>query len=632
MKKQFSAFVLPAACLCSVGCFSLPAYAAETKPAPTGWQTENGRRYYYEEGEKTKENRMIDGVPYVFAPNGVQQIGWQTYEDKRYYYDADGQAVFGWIEWRGGTYFVSKDKGKLTGEADTGEDGVKIFDEYGVLQSWQQNEDGKWSFADATGEIEIEGIPYLFDEDGFLQTEWQTAADGVTRYYDAETHSVKTGWLTLDGKRFYADEKKGRLAGKNEIDGKQYYFMPNGEMATEFYNIDGVSYYFGDDGVMRTGFVTMTDGIRYFNAEGAMQTGLVALTDGTYYFAANGLMQTGLTAMSDGTRYFNANGIMQTGFIEMEDGKHYFGENGLMYRGMLPIGNNAYYFNQSGVMQTGWQDIPAPGGILYRYYFDSTGARLSGWQTVGGVQYYFDSNGILATAPCDIGGKHYLFNSEGRAILGWYTDAAGKKYYGGTNGEALTGWQEIGNAAYYFYTGGVMAVSTTVEGYTIDANGVARNQRAKTADTYIANSNKTVNGVYASFYGPNYYSSMETPRTTDQLINAGWDKLVDYTFKYNRGVCYYLAAALDFVFQRAGFTTRIVYAWHNSHHYWVQVLIDGKWWNYDPTYRYQRSHLTWEQQNAADIANGGVGYTLRGYVKAEYDKRGNLIRATYTPA
>ena len=145
------------------------------------------------------------------------------------------------------------------------------------------------------------------------------------------------------------------------------------------------------------------------------------------------------------------------------------------------------------------------------------------------------------------------------------------------------------------------------------------------------NTNGTIYSVYQNFCANYSYSAVEVARTSDQLMTAGWDKLIDPTLSRRRGVCYHLAAALDFTFKRAGIQSRVIYAWHGSHHYWCQIMIDGEWKNFDPTYGMARCNITMDQQNAADRANGGEGYTVRGYVDAVYDKKGALVSAKYTP-
>lgn len=64
-------------------------------------------------------------------------------------------------------------------------------------------------------------------------------------------------------------------------------------------------------------------------------------------------------------------------------------------------------------------------------YFDSNGVMKTGWHSENGVKYYFDVNGVME---------------------------AGK-------------WVQIGNKRYYFYADGKMAVNTTIDGYTVEADG-----------------------------------------------------------------------------------------------------------------------------------------------------------------
>lgn len=597
MKKTLASVLLTAASLGAAAYLAIPAAAADEAPAPSGWQSEDGKRYYYNaDGSKATGEVTIDNIAYLFAPNGVQQRGWQSVGGTRFYYDENGEAKFGWVEWRGETYYVSKTKGKLTGSAATDEGDVYQFDEYGVCELWSKDDEEHWHYGKATGEILIDEQPYLFTEDGVLQTGWQTASDQITRYYDPETHTILTGWITEpDGKITYADPKTGKHTGwLTDDSGKRCYLDAEKGLLTGWQMIDGKQYKLMNDGAVYVGFYSVNDA--------------------TYLFGTDGVMVTGFYQGDDGTRYFNGNGVMLIGLQE--------------------IGDSTYYFNADGLMQTGDQVITNPDGTVSHYTFGEDGkmiAKPTGWQTIDGVKCYILPDGSKAAAPTVIDGKTYLFDASGTLVSGLYTAADGSKYYGDENGCAVTGWQELSNQSSYFDEAGKMAVSTKVDGYTIDANGSARNDRAIKADSYIQKSVKSVNGIYQTFAGTFYYSNVETARTTEQLLAAGWDSLIDPTFSKKRGVCYHLAAALDFTFKRAGITSRIIYAWHNSPHYWVQVLIDDVWWNYDPTYNMQRCQITMEQQNAMDIAKGGTGYTLCGYVDAIYDKKGALVSATYTP-
>lgn len=571
--------VVGAAILCAVQ-LRLTAAAADTD----GWQTVNGRRYYYQNGEAVTGTVEIDGELYLFAPNGAQQIGWQTVNGNRYYYDRDGSPLFGWVHWFGEEYYVTRENGKLTGE-QIPEDVLVNFDEYGILQhGWLTDENGDWYFVDsvgqtAVGEFALDGVSYLTDETGVLLTGWQTPSDGITRYYGAETHTVLTGWLTLGGEQYYADPESGRLSG----------------------------------------IWTLSDGItHYFDADGIRRTGLIEIDGATYLFEETDGMYTGLYNKFGNVRYFDDDGIMQTGFLTLEDGTHYFNEEGLAQRGITAIDGDNYYFDNSTLMMTGWVQL---GNISY--YFNADGKGAVGWQEVDGKTRYFDTNSILRTGAVKINDTVYILDAEGCLVSGWCT-VGDKTYYADEDGIAATGWQEIGDYGYYFGENGVMAVSTTVEEFTIDAEGHAKSPLAVTVDKLLQNTQYTPMSIYSLVVSNYRYAYIEATRSYAQLHAAGWDSLIRYTLTNRRGVCYYLAATMDYFLQRAGYTTRLVHATHNTgNHYWNQVLVNGVWQNYDPTYS-NRGNLAWNTQ----IALGN--YIVLGYVQVLYDKRGAYLGDIYT--
>ena len=578
-----SAIILSAALLCAAALPAVHAAAADGD----GWQEENGRRFYQQEGERLTGEAEIDGMPYLFAPNGALQTGWQTVNGKRYFYTRSGEIQLGWITWRGETYYVSQENGKLTsGQQPTDEGETAVFDDYGVvLKEWAQQEDGSWRIPFASGEITIDGVPYLLDDQGRLLAGVQTPSDGIARFYDAETRSVVTGAAA-------------------DADGKQYLA--------------------GEDGHLLTGFQTLPDEtVRYYDPETYQAvTGEQTIDGSSYLFDAQGVMQSGLYSTMGNTRYYGEDGKMQTGFVTLEDGTRYFSpDTGLMRRGIMTIGSDTYYFDSSGIMAIGWTEL---GNV--KYYYDEEGKCVSGWTEIDGTSYYFTQNGQLVTKPTKIGDDIYVFNQDGLPVSGWYTTESGAKYYGNSAGIALLGWQDLQGYGYYFGTDGVMAVSTTIGDFTIDALGHARSSNAVKVDNYLAKiTNKTPIGIFNYCVSNFRYYRNEATRTYTQLKNSGWDSLVKYILTNRRGVCYYLAATLDMFFQRAGYTCRMVHATHSTgNHYWNQVLIDGKWHNYDPTYS-DRGDIAWSTQ----IAKGN--YIILGYVDVHYDARGAYLGDTYTP-
>ena len=66
--------------------------------------------YADEEGAVVKGGiHTIDGKPYWFYEDGSLHTGWQTVNGKRYFYDpVTGEITFGWIIWNGGYYYVTE--------------------------------------------------------------------------------------------------------------------------------------------------------------------------------------------------------------------------------------------------------------------------------------------------------------------------------------------------------------------------------------------------------------------------------------------------------------------------------------------------------------------------------------------
>ena len=53
---------------------------------------------------------------------------------------------------------------------------------------------------------------------------------------------------------------------------------------------------------------------------------------------------------------------------------------------------------------------------------------------------------------------------------GWLNQG-GSWYYLTDSGSMKTGWDQVNTKWYYSYSSGVLAVSTTVDGYIVNANG-----------------------------------------------------------------------------------------------------------------------------------------------------------------
>ncbi len=131
---------------------------------------------------------------------------------------------------------------------------------------------------------------------------------------------------------------------------------------------------------------------------------------------------------------------------------YYFDQNGNMARGWQNVGGFWYYMDQSGKMQHGW--VTPDGAGATWYYLQESGEMRTGWiQPQPGIWYYLEPTGLMHRGWLQDGGKWYYMTYEGRTHTGWLQD-------GGS-------WR-------YFFADGSMAVNGVIDGWTIGADGIAR--------------------------------------------------------------------------------------------------------------------------------------------------------------
>ncbi len=93
---------------------------------------------------------------------------------------------------------------------------------------------------------EIDGVTYYFDKDGVLASGW--IEDNGSRYYLKEDGTATVGWLDLDDKRYYFTAEGTLHTGFLEEEGVTYYFKDDGSMARGTVVIDGVNHFFTSSG------------------------------------------------------------------------------------------------------------------------------------------------------------------------------------------------------------------------------------------------------------------------------------------------------------------------------------------------------------------------------------------------
>ena len=145
--------------------------------------------------------------------------------------------------------------------------------------------------------------------------------------------------------------------------------------------------------------------------------------------------------------YFNSSGYLATGWLKSSAGWYYMSDKGMLEKQWFQSGGAWYYLQSGGLMATGWVKID---NIWFS--FTSSGAMQSGWiqSSSSGNWFYLSNNGMLEKQWFQSGGAWYYLQS---------------------GGVMATGWQEIEGKWYYFNSSGAMAKSTTIDGYTLGADG-----------------------------------------------------------------------------------------------------------------------------------------------------------------
>lgn len=126
-----------------------------------------------------------------------------------------------------------------------------------------------------------------------------TASYGIIAYADEAqvpenpAQETAAGWVTEDGRTYYADETGTYVTGWQDIDGNRYYFSKKtSAMYTGFKKISGSKYYFGrTTGKMYKGFAKISGNKYYFGkTSGKMYTGIHKIKKNVYTFDEDGVL------------------------------------------------------------------------------------------------------------------------------------------------------------------------------------------------------------------------------------------------------------------------------------------------------------------------------------------------------
>ena len=219
------------------------------------WETtKEGKRYKYADGTYAIGYVELPGGYYYFNDEGIMQTGHQEINGKPYYFFSHGRGISkGWTTTSKGKVY-SLGNGKLATGYTKVDAGYYYFNDEGIMQTGHQEINGKpyyffshgrgiskgwltiskgriYSLGNgklATGEIEIDNVEYVFDEQGILisQNGWETTSNGKKYKYGNGTYAI--GYVELPEGYYYFNDEGIMQTGHQEINGKPYYFFSHG--------------------------------------------------------------------------------------------------------------------------------------------------------------------------------------------------------------------------------------------------------------------------------------------------------------------------------------------------------------------------------------------------------------------
>ena len=458
-----------------------------------GLQTIDGKKYYFDEktGKAVENNWVtVNGKKLRTGEKGILVTG-RLYVDGTEYYFQEGSPAVGWVD-VGAPKWIYCDK-----------DGQILKNQWLELPTG-----GKWYLGpdgiNYMGWNKIDGSWYYMSGPARVQYGLQTI-DGKKYYFDEKTgKAVENSWVTVDGKKLRTGEKGILVTGRLYVDGTEYYFQ-EGSPAVGWVDVGapkwiycdkdgrilknqwlklptGGKWYLGPDGVNYMGWNQIDGSWYYMDGPARVQYGLRGVDGYAYIFDTAGRAMAGKTVTLGQTKVvLGEKGRVPdtvTGWIEYQGVRMYL-TKGKYSSGWALVGKVWYCFNdKTGIQQVGWQERTQDGKI-FRHYYKVNGAAVIGWYDEGGNSYYFETNGAAASGWKTINGKRYYFDLKtNSAYKGKWYHENGNSYYFETDGVAASGWKTIDGKQYYFdlkTNAAYKNKQVVIDGvtYKFDQNGVA---------------------------------------------------------------------------------------------------------------------------------------------------------------
>lgn len=441
-----------------------PAVDPAAEFTPQWVDDEDGvHRYYYE-----------DGKYYTDADGKVEIDG------NAFFFDSTGAVRTGWIEQDGKWYYAAKSR------------------DYALFKSEIRTINGKnYCFRSdnslATGLFTLQGVKYYAPETGNAPDAatpqigvLNRSAAGFVTYNGSKYYVYKSGkrlvpegdstrrMLSVKGTKYIVNASGKVLTGWITMDGKKYYGAPRlegGLFKYEIRTISGVNYCFRDDCSVATGLISFK-GVKYYAPSSGKLTrsaaGFVTYNGKKYY-----VYKSGKRLVPEGSASIRK--------ISVDNIKYFVGKTGAVKKGVVKYDGNYYYaYTGSGKVRTTKGHYTSPTGEHY-YVLTSTGKLASNKLVNDGTyKYVYRTNCTRVTGICSVKGTYYFCdpNNSGRVKTKegkfkykgkfYYAKDGGKLYKSAfiVNGETVY----HASSKAYLNTSSFTAKSTTGKKYTMHPN------------------------------------------------------------------------------------------------------------------------------------------------------------------
>ena len=371
-------------------------------------------------------------------------------------------------------------------------------DEPAVPEGWQEESGKRTYWRDGqrlTGIQTVDGVDYLFGEDGVMATGWGIDPKTGSWCYADASGALRTGWFQKNGVWYLLGNDHLMLTGWQREGGSTYYLAESGAMQTQWVLVDGGWYWLGSSGVLHTGWAWLGNNWYYLDPaqNGRAVTDGVAQVDGIWYaFDASGRMASSGWVLTGGSWYLaEGSGALKTGWQRVNGAWYYLDPiDAKMATGDVAVGGNSYYLDDSGTMVASawvrdaagvWRWYGADGALVsaidgLRATF-ADGSVRSGLTQLGNTWYLLDAN-VIQTGEQVVDGKVHLFDEKtGEAVTGWQKSTDGFWLRYDTQGAIQTGW--VWDGAWYYLdpeTGVMKTGWVQVDGtwYLLSASGAMR--------------------------------------------------------------------------------------------------------------------------------------------------------------